>query len=140
MGFLMYFFFLSFSSQTISVISTWSGFVIYLFRVISTVLGPLYRNCPVTFKLRSYFVLIQRLSSKVFCIRGSSWRFSSYVGGRLCCSLFLIKLQASELPVSLKGDYSAGVFSIRFAKFFKAPILKSLCQQQLLFLLILTYH
>ena len=58
---------LPFSARKFCIISTWSGFAIYLFRIIPPALALLYGNCPLAFKLRSYFVFLQKLSSEVFC-------------------------------------------------------------------------
>ena len=67
---------LPFSSRKVFIILTWSELVIYLFRVIFPVLALIYGNCPLTFKLRSYFVFLQELPSfEVFCKKGCSWRF-----------------------------------------------------------------
>ena len=45
-------------SQKDFIISTWSGFVICLFKVIPPVLALLHGNCPLTFKLRLYFAFL----------------------------------------------------------------------------------
>ena len=58
---------LLFSARKVCIISTWSGFAIYLFRIRSPALALLYGNCPLAFKLRSYFAFLQKLSSEVFC-------------------------------------------------------------------------
>lgn len=117
---------LPFSARKICIISTWSGFAIYLFRIIPPALALLYGNCPLAFKLRSYFAPLQKLSSEVFCKINAR--------GHLCCSLVLIKLGAWDLAVLLKQGSSARFFPLWFAKFLRASILKSICQRQFMFL------
>ena len=66
---------LPFSLRKVFIISTWSGIVIFLFRVIPSVLVLLHCNCPLTVKLMSYFAFLQKLPSEVFCKRGILWFF-----------------------------------------------------------------
>ena len=53
--------------------------MIHQIRVIPSVLALLYENCPLTFKLRSYFAFLQKLPSlEVFSKEGYSWRFHGF--------------------------------------------------------------
>ena len=125
-------YFCLFHHKKFFIIWTWSEFVINQFWLIPPVLALLHGNCPLTFKLRSYFVFLQKLlSSGVFCKKGG---FAAFARARRCCSLFLIKLLAWGLAVLLRGDSSVGIFPVWFVKFLRAPILMSICQQQLLIL------
>ena len=72
-------------------------------------LALLYGNCPLNFKLWSYFTFFQKMASKVFRKKGCSWRF---LKGHLCNSLVLTKLQIRELAVLFKGEFSAEIFPV----------------------------
>ena len=54
--------------------------------------------------------------------------FANFTGKHLCWSLFLIKLQANLIKKRLQQRY----FPVNFAKFFRTPILKNICEQLLL--------
>ena len=53
--------------------------MIYPFKVILHALVLAYRNCSLTFKLKSYFAFLQKLLSlDVFCKDEFSWRFRRF--------------------------------------------------------------
>ena len=113
---------------TKSFISTWSGFAIYSSWQFP-ILALLYGNCPLTFKLRQYFAFLQKLPSlKVFCKMGCSLKFCR----RAPVLQSLLNKGTGLRACILRGDSSVGVFPVWFVKFFRAPILMSICQQQLL--------
>ena len=57
--------------------------------------------------------------------------FRNFTGNYLCWSLFLIKLGAWKSPTLLKRD-STHCFPLKFVRFLKTPILKSICERLLL--------
>ena len=91
-------------------------------QVNSTCLALMYRNCPLTFKLKSYFAFLQKLLTSDHWTR-SVWTdflegFAGFLGGHRCFSLFLMKLRAWGFAALLKGDYKMGVFPMGFVKLF----------------------
>ena len=58
--------------------------------------------------------------------------FANFTGKHLCWCLFLIKFQACRTAPLLKMRLQHRCFPLKFAKFFRTPILKNICKGLLL--------
>ena len=101
-----------FSSQKVFIISTLSGFVIYQFRVIPTVLALIYRNCPLNFKLTSDF--------KLFCKKGCSWRFHKFCRRVPVLQSLLNKSMGLRACGFIEGRLQHGCFCCVICKIFES--------------------
>ena len=90
----------------------------------STCLALMYTNCPLTFKLKSYFVFLWKLLTSDHRTRSVRTDFlegfAGFVGGHRCFSLFLMKLLTWGFATLLRGDYNIGVFAMGFVKLLRA--------------------
>ena len=70
--------------------------------------------------------------SQMFFKKGVLKNFANFTGKHLCCSLFLIKFQASGLQ-RFKKKLQHRSFPVKFAKFLRAPIFTKHLRWLLLF-------
>ena len=104
-----------FITKKILFISTLTGFVIYLFRIIPHVLALLYGNSSLTFKLRSYFChflyfdlpIAQFLYAVSFII----CTYKSSVTNQISCKLYMLFRVKYVLLIYLLSKDQKQVFS-----------------------------
>ena len=64
------------------------------------------------------------------------WNFVHFTGKQFCWSLFLIKLQVFRPATLIKRDSKTVSFPVKFAKFFRTPLLKNIYELMIQVILI----
>ena len=113
-------YFCLFHHKKFFIIWTWSKFVINQLWLIPPVLALLHGNCPLTFKLRSYFVFLQKLlSSGVSFKKGCSWRFHGFREGAAVLQSFFNKATGLRACGFIEGRLQRGDFSCVICEIFE---------------------
>ena len=73
---------------------------------------------------------ISRSSQRIYSVKKTVLkRFSNVTRKHLCWSLFLMKSYSFRSSTLLKRDSKRNLFLVKFAKFSRTPILKSICKR-----------